>query len=433
MASARFLFNGTNNAYISSTLSPDSGSGYRAIGDGATLKYSTAQHFEGTASLTGTGGQALFFDDGAGNYISDNTATYVDFYAYIPSAPGSDTFLVGGTYFSPSGCYITSDRRLKIKKADGTSCGQTSANVVPTAAWFRIRAQFSANTGDGLAVVTLWTSPNLDDASVGTTTAVLTASPAADAQGFLCVGTDTSGWYFDDIVIQPVSAGAPTHPAGGTAHSASASVSTTATLTAAANLSSSVGASRSTAATVTVAAAVARFVDASVSETATVTASATRGAVGAASVATAATITASASVTSGSGAVAADVAVSESVSITAAASVARVAAASLSVACTVTAAATLSGHTTQGFMRPVQLGASSMRPRGGVSTPTVAALLSIDASTMTARVSTSAVPSQYGVGVFVGGSVSPVVAGLIPAGRAYVWFADDGVHVVGES
>ena len=84
-------------------------------------------------------------------------------------------------------------------------------------------------------------------------------------------------------------------------------------------------------------------------------------------------------------------------------------------------------------MRGVELGTATIRPRGGVTVPTIGALVSIDEATMTAVVSTSIAPSRYGVGVFVGGTVDPVTAGLIPSGSAYVWFADDGIHVQGAS
>ena len=126
------------------------------------------------------------------------------------------------------------------------------------------------------------------------------------------------------------------------------------------------------------------------------------------------------------------VALSSTATLDATATLSRPLAAALSTTASLTATMVIEGQvpTTVGFMRPATMGAATIRPRGGVTVPTMAALVSIDTATMTAVVSTSIPGSRYGVPVFVGGSVSPVAAGLFASGLAYVWFADDGIHVV---
>jgi epidermal growth factor receptor substrate 15 len=243
-------------------------------------------------------------------------------------------------------------------------------------------------------------------------------------------------------------------PAGGSSLTAAAALSTAATISPAAGVTRPAAAALSTTATVSPAAALTKFGAAALSTAAAITPAITRTAGGAAALSTAATLTASATVTS-PGSIVADSAVSSTATITPNATVtraldaalsttvgiapalylARPGAAALSTTLALSASMTIAGQspTTQGYMRAASPAVATMRPRGGVTAPTIAALLSIDTATMTAVVDTTAQVSPLGVPVFVGGSVSPVAAGLIASGIAYVWFADDGIHVQGAS
>ena len=207
MTSARFLLNGANGANVSTALSPDTGSGYRFIGDGSTIKYSTAQFHEGTASVKGNG-QVAFFDNGSGSTITDLDPVYVDLFCYLTTTPGADTLLLGSAYFTYAGIYVTTDKRLALKNDSGSVLTQTSANQVPTAVWFRLRAKYDAT--NGLVQGAMWTA----DLTAATPDYTLNTTSIGNV-GFVCVGTDSTNVYYDDIVIQPVSDGEPTHPATG--------------------------------------------------------------------------------------------------------------------------------------------------------------------------------------------------------------------------
>lgn len=214
MVSARFLLNGTNNGAVPATLSPDSGSGYRLIADGSTIKYSTAQAYQGTASMKGDGGQHTFFDDGAGNYIGDS-AMYLDFFVYVASYPGSDTFLVGSVYDEFPGAHLGSSGQVKLKNAAGTTLATSSNGFIQAAAWNRVRVEF---TTQSVQQVFSWGSNTgsfgTDDPSLAGAASV-TYSGGVGFEGFLALGTAYSGFYFDDVVIQPVADGNPSHPAVG--------------------------------------------------------------------------------------------------------------------------------------------------------------------------------------------------------------------------
>lgn len=482
---ARFKVNGTNNA-TAPTISPDSGSGYRITGD-TSIKYSTAQYYEGTASLTGNGYNA-FFDNGSGTAIYDTSAIYVDLFCRIPSAPGSDTYLCGGQYYDVSGVYITTDRRIAFKDASGTVRGQSSANLVPTASWFRIRVRY--DTTNGADAAWLWTSSFTDDDPTNAG-ATLVSATASMSSGLVSFGTATSGWYFDDIVIAPTSEGNTTH-AGATTHTASATRATTATLTAAAAKDAVVGATRATTATTAAAAALERvgeatssvtatlsaaatveqFVDGSLSVTATTSATPEGEVAGSAALAVTATLSAVADVSTpgvvtmaatlpvaatptatadrvadiaatrpitATLAAAADVVTPSLVDIaavlavtttpTAAGALSTSASATLAVTSTLTVAGFLEEESTRGLMAGVTRATATMTPiTGAGNVPRRVSLLSIDTATMTALVSMTQVPGLAGVPVFIGGDESPLLAGLVAAGTAYLWISDGVVY-----
>lgn len=447
MASARFKLNGTNNASVANPLSPDTGSGYRLVPGGTTIIYTTSQAYEGTASLTGNGTDYVYVDNGSGTYLTGAETVYVDFFWRCSSLPGADTMLIGSVYVGEAGAYISSDGRIRFKDDGGVNRGQSSASLIAANTWYRIRAKF---TGSGLAEIYVWSSNFTQDNPSGYATQV-TPSPATGLAYMTIGGPVPSSFYYDDIVIAPTADGNTTHTSA-TTHSGAAALSTTATLTATANSSRTAAAALSATSAITPAAALARPLDAAVSTTATLTATATRTAMVDAALSTTATLTATMTVTPPAGTHNADAALSTTGTLTAAAALERFAdvalsttatltatagldrplAAALSTTATLTATMIIEGQvpTTVGFMRPATMSAATIRPRGGVTAPTIAALVSIDTATMTAVVSTSIPGSRYGVPVFVGGTDDPVTEGLIAAGLAYVWFADDGIHVV---
>jgi hypothetical protein len=295
------------------------------------------------------------------------------------------------------------------------------------------------------------------------TSSNLTAS-ATDTLNFALAGYKSLGASPEALsssVTRPGSGGSinwitfELKPAGGSSLTAAAALSTTSTVSPTIAATRPAAAALSTTSAVTPAAALTRPLAAALSTTATLTATATRTAGAAAALSTAAAIAATMTVTPPVGTVTADAALSTAAALTSTAALNRPLDAALSTVATVTATAALSRPvaaaistalsvsasmsiageepTTVGYMRPAVAAAPSIRPRGGVTSPTIAALVSIDSATMTAVVDTAAARSPLGVPVFVGGSVSPVAAGLIVSGLAYVWFADDGIHVQGES
>jgi hypothetical protein len=211
---------------------------------------------------------------------------------------------------------------------------------------------------------------------------------------------------------------------------AAAAVSTTATVTASATLTRVGAASVSTTATITAAATVASSItaDAAVAESATITASATRTAVAGASVSTTAAFTASATVST-PGVVTADATASIAAAVTAALAATYSAAASVSTAAAITAAASVwtPGSSTPGFMAALDVDGPTMTVSTGPTTQRMT-LMSFDLATMTAVLSTDVAAPALGVPVFVGAD-DPVTAGLVASGVAHVWFHGSSVSV----
>jgi hypothetical protein len=203
MPTSRWLFNGANNAYIPADgLAPNYGATWKLMGDGQYRKYSTTQKYQGLSSWKSdaldTG--AIFSLD-TGGWLGDTAAgLYFDFFYYLPAAPASDMALIGGAYFTTNGCFISSDRRLKMKGDDGTTHVQSAANVVPLNEWFRVRAYFNPNGGFGLSSVTVWKAPYLgqDDISAGGWGEVTVAH---DLPGIGYLVLNPGSGYIDDLVI----------------------------------------------------------------------------------------------------------------------------------------------------------------------------------------------------------------------------------------
>lgn len=439
---ARFKFNGTNNAALPASVSPDTGSGAVLVGDGSSIVYSTTYAYEGTSSVKGTGSQVLIIDDdGSFPYTFSSSDYYVDFFAHITAAPGSDTLLLGYT----AGAFITTDRRLAFKDSGGTTRGQSSANLIPTNAWFRVRARI--DNVNGLDQVYVWTTSLTDNDPVNAgATSILATANVSD---YVCLNTTSgSGIYFDDLVVQLTSEGNPTHPTT-TTHTAAAAITATATLASTASKSTSGDASRSTTATLTATGTVERFAAAASSTTATLTATATREAPGDAASTVTATLTASADVTPAAGTHYAEAALTATATLAATAAVDRFADAALTVTATqtatgaretfaaasltVTATRTATGssstiQTTPGTMRAVDLATATMRPGTSTQVPRMAAIVGVDAATMTLLISTTTPPAAAGIAVFYGGDESPEDAGLIAAGTPYLWITEGTVY-----
>jgi hypothetical protein len=150
--------------------------------------------------------------------------------------------------------------------------------------------------------------------------------------------------------------------------------------------------------------------------------------IAAATVATTATLTAAADATT-PGSHDATGSVSVTATLTAAANVERSAAATLAVTSTITVVGFLNEETTRGLMAGIERAASTMTPiTGAGSPPRRVSLLSIDTATMTALVSLTEVPGLGGVPVFIGGDESPLAAGLVGEGEAYLWISDGVVY-----
>jgi hypothetical protein len=468
---ARFKCNGTDEASIANPLEPDTGSGYKLIPSGTGITYETSQFYEGTSSIVGNDSDYLYLGDGSGGYISAvaTPAFYVDFFWRCSSLPGSDTMIFGSTYLGEFGAYVTSTGRLRFK-ASGTTSGESATGLLTANAWHRLR--FQHNTTNGLIEAYVWTTNlTVDDPTGGIATQVL---PTADLNGlYVLFGIPTaSTFFYDDIVVQPVSEGDPTHAAGATTHSADATRATTATISAAASVARPTTASLATAATIaagatreassaatlatvasiTAEASVVRSAQATLAATATITSDgtvATPGQQGAdATLAAAAAIVAEASVIRGASAslaatatLSADGAVvtpgqhsgvaslDVTASISAAASVTRSATATLGVTASLTAVGLLPNEATRGLMAPLDLARATMTPITGVGNlPRRMSLRSIDTVTMTALASLTEIPGVGGLPVFIGGDESPQAAGLIAAGLPYLWISDGVVY-----
>ena len=292
--------------------------------------------------------------------------------------------------------------------------GQTSTPLtVPT-------STVDSTVANSLQFVAAWDA----NAAAAPTSSDLTYIQSPTTLVFGLSGYKSLGAVGTDLAAAIASSGSPSWQwvtfevkpeATATTHNADAALSTTSTV------SPTIAATRAGAAALSTASAI--------------TATAALTAAAAAAVSTTATLTATMDVTPASGTVTFDAALSTTSALTATAVLERPAAAALSTAVAIAATMVIEGETptTVGFMRAAEMAAATIRPRGGVTLPTIAALVSIDEATMTAVVSTSIPGSRYGVPLLVGGSVDPVTAGLVPSGSAYVWFADDGIHVQGAS
>jgi hypothetical protein len=409
MTQARFSVDGTNNASISGPLSATTGSGYKLavdpLGFSGSQLYSTAQKYEGSASAKLSGYGFLAAADTGGTPVNDNAGTlWVDALVYVTAAPSALMPIVGGFNFTGAGAAITTDLRFAIVDNSGANQGQTSANLVPLNEWFRVSVRFSTS---GVQQVLLYLGANIPDGG-GAASNLSYNCGAAGVAGVVGGWDGSSTVYFDDVIV------ADTTPSRtySTTHSAAAALSTTATLTATAAVTRPAAAAISTTSAVTATAAVTRPAAAAISTTATI----------------------SASMTVTSAGISADAALSTTSAIAATVNVTRPAAAALSTALSISASLTVggeSGTTTVGYLRGVELAGATLRSPATNPTdaPTLGALVNIDTVTLTAVVSTSVTPSRYGVSVFVGGSVDPITAGLLPSGSAYVWFASDGIHV----
>jgi hypothetical protein len=215
VASSRFLLNGANGAAPSNPLNPDSGTGWKLVPGGAGVAYSTAQVYQGSASLTSNGVDLIYFTDTAGTYgYLTGSAMVFDFFFYMTSAPGSDRPLLYSAYpGGEAGVYISPDRRIKIKNTDGSTAGQSAANTVPTGAWIRLRIDTSSNIYQGVSGVRLSVAPWMGSPSYDNfSEATVVNATATDSNQYGFISLD-SGWYMDDLVIQAVADGNASHPA----------------------------------------------------------------------------------------------------------------------------------------------------------------------------------------------------------------------------
>lgn len=229
-------------------------------------------------------------------------------------------------------------------------------------------------------------------------------------------GAGSLGWQWVAVEIKPV---------GGTTHSASASLTATATLTAAATPTRVASAALSSTATLTAAATVNRAATASLSATATLTAAASVTAAASASLAATATLTAAATVTSSSEA---NAALSATATLAASALVSAAAAAALTATATLTAAATVTtpGASTPGRMVALDLAVPRMVASDTPPAATMrVALLSYDEATIV--VTTDVPPSPTGAPLFIGPD-DPVTLGLVADGVAHLWIEGTTLH-----
>ena len=183
------------HSYQSSSPSPPVGNGYLA---GTSQLYLFC-----TSRTDATAAAGLNFD--------------AYFYCTAYPASGEILQLVGGIYYGWSGVGITPDGRFCIAggNATGNVASQSSANVVPLNAWFRVKTQIAAVNGgwDGTKT-SIFTGANLN-----TNTPTVTLSGSVGQGGFITIGQafgTTRPLYVDDLCIglegSQVSRPAPTYP-----------------------------------------------------------------------------------------------------------------------------------------------------------------------------------------------------------------------------
>jgi hypothetical protein len=413
------------------------GTGYATVDDGSDQTWSI-----GGSSVTPSAGRY----DGSGSGLAVSVACW--------KATSSTTVTVS----LAQSFYGAADPSVKVYKVTGAS----SSNIVGASG-------SGKGTADPYNPTLTLTSASSVFLGVGLTTApgtpahtagAVTSSTSTDASGTPIIsghrafGTATSQYIGYDAAGTPGSltwlvAQVELMPAGAETHTADASRSTTATLTASATREANAAASRSTTATLTATGTVERFAAAAASTTAALTAAATRETSGAAASTVTATLTATATVSPSAGTHYAEAAVGATVTLTASATVERfadaaltataaltstavrelLAAAALTVTAGLASTATIPGQvpTTPGVMRAVDFATPTMRP-ATTTLPRIAAIVGADAATMTLLISTTAAPASTGLAVFYGGDSSPEAAGLIAAGTPYLWVTGGTIY-----